>query len=149
MLTTATAYSWVKSFSESCTANQCCEGPLLASSESSVAHVTGNAMADHQQHGEGSTASSVPISTTEPMAMIIDIETSKYFYKSCCIYANMILSLLPASQWFIVNILWQTLGRSASGFSVSTFALRLLMMLRKHSFLTCSCCTLVLKHSII
>jgi len=91
-LTAVTACGRASSFRESCTANHCCEGPLMASNKSDVAHVTGDAAAVHPQHGEKSTSSSMSISTTEPME-IIDI-TSECFFTSCSVYVNMISPLL-------------------------------------------------------
>jgi len=84
----------------------------MASSKSGVAHVTGDAMAVYPQHGEKSTSPLMSISTTEPIETIDT--TSECFFTSCSVYVNMISPLLPADQWFIVNIIFcQTLGRSA------------------------------------
>lgn len=154
--TSATACCLAPSFRQSCTANQCNWGPLLASSKSGVTHITCDVMAVHRPHEEGSTSSSMSISAIEPTATVdcnrktIHSETGKCFSFMLCLYKHD-FTITPSYPMFYCQYVVPDAGPFSclGGFSVNTFALRLLMMLHKHSFITCSCCTLVLKHSIV
>lgn len=125
------------------------------SNKSGAAHVTGDAMAVHRPE-EGSTSSSMSVSIIEPTTTIdcsrkrIHSETGKCFHLMLRLYKHdFTVNRLPVVYYRYLMPDTQLLFSCLGGFSVNTSALYPLMMLHKHSFITCSCCTLVLKHSIM